>query len=424
MWSFASQLGVMAVAACGVWLCVRWHRAQVALLARQRAALERANQDLAQTLAHQDEFMAAMGHELRTPMNAILGLNSVLRDALVQQPQDVEVVDHMRHATQQLLHVVNDILDFSQLQAGRLKLREDTFALSIVLQTLLARYQPQATAKNLSLTLDAYALEGVWFKGDASRLMQILDNLLGNALKFTETGSVQLRAQPLRQGVRFEVTDTGEGIAPELLPHVFEMTQTQTQRLHGGVGLGLPICERLVRLQGGQIGVGSVLMQGTQFWFELPLPMASAPEVAHTSNPTSTSSDQALRILLVDDNAVNLVVARLMLHQCFSQAQTVEVSDGNAALQTLQAQTFDVVLMDVFMPDMDGLETTRRLRAQLPAPANQTPVLALTASTDVQDHERCIAAGMNGVVHKPLVAAELISAITAVVASTHGRSQA
>jgi CheY-like chemotaxis protein len=197
----------------------------------------------------------------------------------------------------------------------------------------------------------------------------------------------------------------------------------QTNRQYGGTGLGLSICERLVTLQGGIIGVNSVQGQGSRFWFVLPLRRIAMHDAKVAAEMARTLVDQVLQILLVDDNAVNLLVARMMLKKCFPQATIVEASNGPDALVALRKQYFDLVLMDMVMPDMDGLQVTQAIRQTLPAPVCNMPVLALTASSNPVDHDRCLAAGMDDVLHKPLDEQQLIVKISTVLAAHKQRSQ-
>jgi signal transduction histidine kinase len=240
-------------------------------------------------------------------MNAILGLNGILRSELSGKSEDAEIVDHIRQSTEQLLRVVNDILDFSQLQAGHLSLREDRFELSETVQSVLDLWAEKAQAKGLELRLEDSPVVGMWVKGDRQRLIQVLRNLVDNAVKFTASGHVVVRVKSVGLGVWFEVEDSGIGIAANRQQQVFdrfEHADSQTNRQYGGTGLGLSICERLVSLQGGRIGVSSVPGHGTTFWFELPLSMTAADD-ASGEHLLDKLKGRCLRILLVDDNAVN-----------------------------------------------------------------------------------------------------------------------
>ena len=414
-WTVASKLLVLGLAMFVVFVTERMHRSQVANMDQSNAELEQTHQALIRAQAHKDEFIASVGHELRTPMNAILGLNGILRNELASRAEDAEVVDLIRRSTEQLLQVVNDILDFSQLQAGRLTLREDEFSLHETMAAALATLQPKAQAKGIALHLETSAVQNMWVKGDRQRLTQVLNNLLENALKFTAEGRIYLRAQAVGGGVLFEVQDTGIGIAPDRQRQIFngfEHADVQTNRQYGGTGLGLSICERLVNLQGGTIGVSSLQGQGARFWFQLPLRSVAVKEAKAASEMARLLIDKPLQILLVDDNAVNLLVARMMLKKCFAKADIVEATSGPIALEKLRTQSFDLVLMDMVMPEMDGMQVTQALRNTFPAPVCHLPVLALTASANPVDQDRCLASGMNDVLHKPLDEQQLISKIS------------
>jgi signal transduction histidine kinase/ActR/RegA family two-component response regulator len=426
-WTVVSKIFVLSLAMFVVFITERMHRSQVVDMDQSNAELEKTHQALLRAQSHKDEFIASVGHELRTPMNAILGLNGILRTELAARAEDAEVVDHIRRSTEQLLQVVNDILDFSQLQAGRLTLHEKEFPLRDTLVDVLATYDAKARAKGITLQLDAAAIHNMWVKGDRARLVQVLKNLLDNAFKFTAEGRIDVRAQGVGGGVLFEVQDTGIGIAIDRQKQIFngfEHADVQTNRQYGGTGLGLSICERLVSLQGGTIGVSSVQGHGARFWFQLPLRTIAAQEAKVAAEMMRLLVDTPIRILLVDDNAVNLLVARMMLKKCFPKADIVEASSGTTALEKLRTQIFDLSLMDMVMPDMDGMEVTRTLRQALPAPACHIPVLALTASANPVDQDRCLASGMNDVLHKPLDEQQLISKISSALAAHAAKGQA
>lgn len=419
-WTVANKLFVISLVMYVLFVTERMHRSQTVEMDESNAELELTHQALIRAQAHKDEFIASVGHELRTPMNAILGLNGILRTELQARPEDAAVVDHIRRSTEQLLQVVNDILDFSQLQAGKLTLHEEEFALRETLAVILAGYEKKAQAKNIALHLEASAVHSMWVKGDRQRLVQVLNNLLDNAFKFTASGSVVLRAQAVGGGVLFEVQDSGIGIASDRQKQIFngfEHADVQTNRQYGGTGLGLSICERLVSLQGGTIGVSSVYGEGARFWFQLPLRSIAVKEAQAAAEMARLLVDKPIKILLVDDNAVNLLVARMMLKKCFPKADIVEASSGAVALEQLREQAFDLTLMDMVMPDMDGMQVTQILRQEFDAPASHMPVLALTASANPVDHDRCLASGMNDVLHKPLDEQQLISKISNTLAA-------
>jgi signal transduction histidine kinase/ActR/RegA family two-component response regulator len=425
-WTVANKLFVLSLALYVVFVTERMHRSQTVEMDESNAELERTHQALMRAQAHKDEFIASVGHELRTPMNAILGLNGILRTELAAKPEDAAVVDHIRRSTEQLLQVVNDILDFSQLQAGRLVLHEEEFALRDTLGSVLTAHDKKAQAKNVHLSLEASAVHSMWVKGDRQRLVQVLNNLLDNAIKFTADGKIVVRVQAVGGGVLFEVQDSGIGIAPDRQKQIFngfEHADVQTNRQYGGTGLGLSICERLVTLQGGTIGVSSAQGHGSRFWFQLPLRSIAVKEAQAAAEMARMLIDKPIRILLVDDNAVNLLVARMMLQKCFAKAEIVQASSGQDALNKLREQTFDLTLMDMVMPEMNGMEVTQILRRDFPAPTRDMPILALTASANPVDHDRCLASGMNDVLHKPLDEPQLISKISNALAA-HAWGQA
>lgn len=413
-WTLVNKVLVACMAMGVVWLTERMHSQQVAQIDKSNQALEETHRALLQAQAHKDEFIASVGHELRTPMNAILGLNSILRIELSAQAQDAEIVDHIRQSTEQLLRVVNDILDFSQLQAGHLSLRQDRFELSETVQSVLDLFAEKAAAKKVDLRLEDSRVAGMWVQGDRQRLIQVLRNLIDNAVKFTAKGHVLVRVKCEGLGVYFEVEDTGIGIAAHRQQQVFnrfEHADSQTNRQYGGTGLGLSICERLVSLQGGRIGVNSTPGLGTTFWFDLPLIMTAADDPSGVQRRDKLMG-QRLRVLLVDDNAVNLMVARLMLQKFLPQAVITEANGGAVALDLLREQTFDLVLMDMVMPDIDGVQATRILRKNFPKPVCDVPVLGLTASTNPVDRDLCLDAGMDEVLNKPLDEVQLLAQLS------------
>jgi signal transduction histidine kinase/ActR/RegA family two-component response regulator len=382
----------------------RLRRRQLQKVELSNAELEAAHKALLQAQSHKDEFLASVGHELRTPMNAILGLNGVLQSELKDQPENVEIAEHIRLSTEQLLNLINEILDFSQLEAGRLTLLEKPLKLAHFLHRLLQPFALLAQEKNLQLHLDIDPQLPAWVRADEQRLQQVVSNLLDNAIKFTTEGQIHLRVAALPNQIRFEVQDTGRGIPLERQQQVFnrfEHADVQTKLDFGGAGLGLAICERLVSLQHGRIGVQSVAGQGALFWFELPLEAVPPPADAPLAAPAQPRT-QVLRFLLVDDNAVNLLVAQLMLRKYWPHAHIVTVQSGEQALQMLDTECFDVVLMDMIMPGMDGMQTTRFMRTHTQAELAQVIVIGLTANTNALDRARCMQSGMDAVLTKPI----------------------
>ena len=386
----------------------RSRQQQIVALQARGDELQAVHLELIRAQSHKDEFIASVGHELRTPMNAILGLNGVLKDQIKDDAVDIKRVNMIRKSTQHLLTVVNDILDFSQLQADRMVLSQQAFPLKDQAQALMTHLKTRATSKNLKAEWVYDADLPDWILSDAKRFHQMVDNLLENALKFTHQGSITLRFLHVTQGLRIEVQDTGIGMTDEQKAQAFgrfEKTTSPALKMYGGTGLGLSICEKLVRLQGGRIGVESQFNQGSLFWLEIPLTPTAAPApIGHQAQVQAHAGPK--HFLIVDDHPVNLMVAKRMVEKSWPQARVDTLSAGEAALAFVQQHEVDMVLMDMFMPDMDGMEVTRAIRL-MPAPKNKLPVLGLTASSNASDHDQCMAAGMNGMVFKPLESHEL-----------------
>ena len=405
VWGWANKvLATLTLLAILVYLGES-QRQQLSVLQLQSDELNRTHEALMRAQSHKDEFIASVGHELRTPMNAILGLNSVLKDQLTQHPQDLERAELIRQSTQRLLALVNDILDFSQLQAKRMSLGSQPYALGLGVQALFARFDIKPRGAHIQMHCSIDPSLPPWVLLDARRFHQVLENLLDNALKFTRTGRIDVRCMPCDLGLRVEVQDTGIGMTSEQQAQVFgrfEKAHSDDFHLHDGTDLGLSICEKLVQLQGGHLGVTSQSGQGSTFWLEMPLLAAPTPPLGASvaSNP-GTVPGAALRFLIVDDHPVNLLVAKSMVLKLWPSATVQTLGEGVQALAFLAEQTVDLVLIDMFMPDMDGLALTKAIRA-LPGPIHHMPVLGMTASNQPLDLQRCFEAGMNNVVLKPM----------------------
>jgi signal transduction histidine kinase/ActR/RegA family two-component response regulator len=404
VWAYLNNALALLNLMMGVRIYDYLHNSQLQKLNQRNDALKVTQEALIRAQAHKDEFVAAVGHELRTPMNVILGLNGVLQRELSDTPEQLLVVGHIRRSTEHLLQVVNDILDFSQLQADKLRLNPTDFVLQSLLDELQHRHREQAEAKKLGLHFVLDTALPLRVHGDRLRLRQILNNLIDNAIKFTSQGQVTV-------GVKAQ--DAGRGIPLELQAHIFrrfEHADVQTNRTYGGTGLGLTICEKLVTLHGGFIGVDSQEGRGARFWFDIPLQPALSADTP-SSPQDDALSDEPLRILVVDDNKVNLMVAQLQLQKCWPQARITTADNGAQALQLVERQRFDVALIDMFMPEMNGLEVTQQIRQHHPAIAARMPILALTANTNPVDRDRCLAAGMQEVLHKPMETGVLMAAV-------------
>ena len=366
------------------------------------------------------QFLANMSHEIRTPINAIMGLLQLLSYTALA-PQQGELVHKARTATRSLLDILNDILDYSKIEAGKLELNPEPFELSQLFQELSVILSGALGDKSLELV---YALDPRLpqrLVGDALRLKQVLINLGGNAIKFTASGQVRVAVRLVHQvgglvRLRFSVHDTGIGITPEQQRYIFSgfsQAEASTARRYGGTGLGLAISQRLVVLMGGELTVDSVSGRGSEFAFEIELPVATG-ELAVASPPKLPASTaggrlQGLRLLLAEDNPLNQEVAMAMLAR--EGARVTLAENGLQAVQALQAAPgdYDLVLMDMQMPEVDGLQATRSIRETLKLGA--LPVIAMTANAMASDREQCLAAGMNAHIGKPFDIDELVALI-------------
>lgn len=402
-WGLSNFLGITVSVMAMNLVSYGMYQHQLAQINQRNEALSQTRAALLQAESYKDQFLASVGHELRTPMNAILGFNDVLRAELPNHLARTTTVDLVRESTEHLLKLVNQILSFSQIQAHRMPLQmTPTFMPHAFQDCVLNFSKAPESAVRFVAALDPQLPD--WIMTDAPRLKDVLCHLIDNAFKFTAAGTVTMRVRQDPPWLLFEVEDTGVGIAPEIQTHIFNRFEHASAESHtqfGGTGLGLAICKGLVALFGGDIGLRSVPGQGALFWFRIPLQPCAAPESA-TVTATHTVTPSVLRMLLVDDNPVNLKVATLLCQSIWPQAQLHATLSGRQGLKMLQTTPVDVVLLDLVMPDLDGLQVARIIRSELAAPLNHLPIVGLTASSHPNDHAACRAAGMNAVVLKPI----------------------
>ena len=352
------------------------------------------------------EFLANMSHEIRTPLNGILGLSFLLEEESL--PDNLRpMMGLIRTSGEVLRRVLDDVLDFSKIESGQLELEERPFDLAACLQWSFELFREVAEEKQIEYRLILDDRLPARVTGDATRLRQVAANLMSNAVKFTHQGSIEMKAQLAemaprhgRQLIRISVRDTGIGIPQDRIDRLFQsfsQVDASTNRCYGGTGLGLAISKRLVEMMGGEIRVESRYGEGTTFEFTVSAGVAAGPEPAVEA--PSGEDPTGLKILVVEDNKVNQMVLMRMLQRMGCHAELA--CDGASAIGSVEANSYDVVLMDLNMPEVDGLEATRRIR-RMPAAQSGVPIVALTASATEEDRAACLAAGMNDYLSKPM----------------------
>ena len=394
---------------------------------RATAEMAIARQRAEQSEKFKEQFLANMSHEIRTPMNAVMGMTNLVLDSPLNDKQRF-YLEGVRKSGETLLRIINDILDLSKIEAGKMEMENIDFSMSEVLDQVKQTLQHKAEEKGLQLIFDIDSQVPDVLMGDPVRLNQILMNLAGNAIKFTEKGSVTIAIGSPKSEVRslkseagsaatlkFSVTDTGIGIPEDKLQSVFEsfsQSRTSDTRRFGGTGLGLTISKQMVELMDGKISVESLEGSGTTFSFEIACQRGSVSRLNESKSADQIEGSilDGLKILLADDNEYNRIVTSDTL-RLKSKVEITEVTNGKEAVDILSQQDFDLVLMDVQMPIMDVYEATRHIREKFDPPKNEIPIIALTASVIRSDLDKCRAAGMNDYIPKPFKTSQLISVI-------------
>ena len=421
-YALLAGLGVFAVMAFLLYNRYRFKQRTALQLEAKNTEVEAARRRAEQSEAFKSRFLANMSHEIRTPLHGISGFADLLQDTSLTEKQR-RWLNAIHQSSGRLRDVVNDILDLSKLEAGEVTLRQVPFSPLRVAQEVTESLKPKVDEKGIRIVIESNPNIPPAVLGDPTRLYQILTNLAGNAVKFTEKGKVTIAMELLNEGqpetasIRFAIQDTGIGIPPERIEAVFESFQQaedSTTAKFGGTGLGLTIARDLVRLYGSDIVVRSQVGIGSEFSFTLLLPIADVSDLEEHAQTTTGYYDQPICVLVVDDNAFNREISEEALHKHFEHVEVTFAVNGIEAVEKAGQHTFDIILMDMQMPEMNGLEATQHIR-QLPGEKGQVPIVALTASATPEEIQSALDAGMDRHLGKPFKPVELASVIATVL---------
>jgi signal transduction histidine kinase len=343
------------------------------------------------------QFVATMSHEIRTPINGIIGALDLLKDEDISDNAG-KLIDIAKHSSQVLLHIVNDVLEFSKLEAGKINILQENFNLHTAVQDVIASFDNECQNKAVNLILKMDDNISTCIIGDKYRLIQVLNNYLSNAIKFTKNGTVELVIELISDYLRFKVVDTGIGISMQDKGKIFadfSQVDSSPTKSYAGTGLGLAITKKIIDFMGGQVGFNSQVGEGSSFWAQILYKPAKCEKITIVNSDNNYKLQSNPQILIVDDNIINLKVGQKLLTKISNNVDTA--SGGIDAIQMIKNKHYDLVLMDFHMPEIDGLQTTRKIRTF----DKELLIVALTANTSEQDKTQALAAGMNDFISKP-----------------------
>jgi signal transduction histidine kinase len=343
------------------------------------------------------QFVATMSHEIRTPINGIIGALDLLKDEDISDNAG-KLIDIAKHSSQVLLHIVNDVLEFSKLEAGKINILQENFNLHTAVQDVIASFDNECQNKAVNLILKMDDNISTCIIGDKYRLIQVLNNYLSNAIKFTRNGTFELVIELISDYLRFKVVDTGIGISMQDKGKIFadfSQVDSSPTKSYAGTGLGLAITKKIIDFMGGQVGFNSQVGEGSSFWAQILYKPAKCEKITIVNSDNNYKLQSNPQILIVDDNIINLKVGQKLLTKISNNVDTA--SGGIDAIQMIKNKHYDLVLMDFHMPEIDGLQTTRKIRTF----DKELLIVALTANTSEQDKTQALAAGMNDFISKP-----------------------